>query len=250
MAPPVAGCNDPTTHPRRRQHRSERGYLRAVPIEPPASPWSFAAEEAGDRDLLGAGADTAPGTVLAAYRRGVFPMPVDDGAMLWWSPASRAILPLSNVRVSRSLARSLRRFEIRINTAFDEVLTACADPSREGGWIDSRMMQAYTALHRLGWVHSVEAWRDGELAGGLYGVSIGGLFAGESMFHRRTDASKVALVALVDRLRDPFVRRLLDVQWLTPHLESLGAVAIPREDYLRRLREALDQPPPDWPSGP
>jgi leucyl/phenylalanyl-tRNA---protein transferase len=211
------------------------------------SPWSFAAEDAGDRDLVGAGADLQPGTVLAAYRSGVFPMPVDDGAMLWWSPASRAILPLSNVRVSRSLARSVQRFEIRVDTAFEEVLAACADPAREGGWIDGRMIRAYDALYRLGWVHSVEAWRGGELAGGLYGVSIGGLFAGESMFHRRTDASKAALVALVELLRDPVVKRLLDVQWLTSHLASLGAVAIPRRDYLKRLREALDQQPPDWP---
>lgn len=218
-----------------------------MPIEPPASPWSFAPEDAGDRDLVGAGADTKPGTVLAAYRHGVFPMPVDDGQMMWWSPASRAILPANNLKVSRSLARSVRRFEIRVDTAFDEVLTACADPSREGGWIDRRMMRAYAALHRLGWVHSVEAWRDGELAGGLYGVSIGGLFAGESMFHRRSDASKVALVALVELLRYPVVERLLDVQWLTPHLSSLGAVAIPRRAYLKRLRDALDQPPPNWP---
>jgi leucyl/phenylalanyl-tRNA--protein transferase len=218
-----------------------------VPIEPPASPWSFAPEDAGDRDLVGAGADTKPGTVLAAYRHGVFPMPVDDGQMMWWSPASRAILPANNLKVSRSLARSVRRFEIRVDTAFDEVLTACADPSREGGWIDRRMMRAYAALYRLGWVHSVEAWRDGELAGGLYGVSIGGLFAGESMFHRRSDASKVALVALVELLRHPVVERLLDVQWLTPHLSSLGAVAIPRRAYLKRLRDALDQPPPNWP---
>ena len=218
-----------------------------MPIEPPASPWSFAPEDAGDRDLVGAGADTKPGTVLAAYRHGVFPMPVDDGQMMWWSPASRAILPANNLKVSRSLARSVRRFEIRVDTAFDEVLTACADPSREGGWIDRRMMRAYAALHRLGWVHSVEAWRDGELAGGLYGVSIGGLFAGESMFHRRSDASKVALVALVELLRHPVVERLLDVQWLTPHLASLGAVAIPRRAYLDRLRVALDQQPPNWP---
>jgi leucyl/phenylalanyl-tRNA--protein transferase len=221
-----------------------------VPIEPPASPWSFAPEDARDRDLVGAGADTQPGTVLAAYRRGVFPMPVDDGPMLWWSPASRAILPASNLKISRSLARSVRRFEIRVDTAFDEVLAACADPAREGGWIDRRMMRAYTALHRLGWVHSVEAWRDGELAGGLYGVSIGGLFAGESMFHRRSDASKVVLVALVDMLRDPVAERLLDVQWLTPHLASLGAVEIPRRRYLNRLPDALDQPPPAWPDPP
>jgi leucyl/phenylalanyl-tRNA--protein transferase len=218
-----------------------------MPIEPPASPWSFAPDDAGERDLVGAGADLQPGTVLTAYRQGVFPMPVDDGQMLWWSPATRAILPATSLKISRSLARSVRRFEIRVDTAFDEVLRACADPSREGGWIDERMMRAYAALQRLGWVHSVEAWRDGELAGGLYGVNIGGLFAGESMLHRRRDASKVALVALVEMLRDPIVERLLDVQWLTPHLASLGAVAIPRREYLKRLRDALDQPPPNWP---
>jgi leucyl/phenylalanyl-tRNA--protein transferase len=218
-----------------------------MPIEPPASPWSFAPDDAGERDLVGAGADLQPGTVLTAYRQGVFPMPVDDGQMLWWSPATRAILPATHLKISRSLARSVRRFEIRVDTAFDEVLRACADPSREGGWIDGRIMRAYAALQRLGWVHSVEAWRDGELAGGLYGVNIGGLFAGESMFHRRRDASKVALVALVEMLRNPIVERLLDVQWLTPHLASLGAVAIPRREYLKRLQDALDQPPPNWP---
>jgi leucyl/phenylalanyl-tRNA--protein transferase len=218
-----------------------------MPIEPPASPWSFAPDDAGARDLVGAGADLQPGTVLTAYRQGVFPMPVDDGQMLWWSPATRAILPATRLKISRSLARSVRRFEIRVDTAFDEVLRACADPSREGGWIDGRIMRAYAALQRLGWVHSVEAWRDGELAGGLYGVNIGGLFAGESMFHRRRDASKVAQEALVEMLRDPIVERLLDVQWLTPHLASLGAVAIPRREYLKRLRAALDQPPPNWP---
>ena len=136
---------------------------------------------------------------------------------------------------------------MRIDTAFEDVIDACADPSRPGGWIDDEIRDAYTRLHTLGWAHSVEAWRDGRLAGGLYGVGIGGLFAGESMFHRSTDASKVALIGLVDHLRS-IGARLLDVQWLTPHLESLGAIEIPREEYLRRLALAVDAPS-RWSSG-
>jgi leucyl/phenylalanyl-tRNA--protein transferase len=134
-----------------------------------------------------------------------------------------------------------------VDTAFTEVLAACADPAREGAWIDGRMRTAYTRLHELGWAHSVESWRDGELVGGLYGVAIGGLFAGESMFHREVDASKVALVGLVERLRDDGVNgadRLLDVQWVTPHLASLGAIAVPVERYLELLARALERPLP------
>ena len=142
--------------------------------------------------------------------------------------------------MSRSLRRSVRRFEIRVDTALPEVIDACADPRRPAGWIDPSIRAAYVELHRMGWAHSVEAWRDGRLAGGLYGVSIGGLFAGESMFHRETDASKVALVALVDLLRDaPDEPRLLDVQWRTPHLASLGCVELSRRAYLDRLPEVL-----------
>jgi leucyl/phenylalanyl-tRNA--protein transferase len=171
-------------------------------------------------------------------------MPVRDrrrSVLAWWSPDPRAILPLDGLRVSRSLRRSRRDYDVRIDTAFDEVIDACADPSRPGGWIDDEIRDAYSRLHRLGWAHSVEAWRDGELAGGLYGVAIGGLFAGESMFHRATDASKVALIGLVDHLRS-IGAVLLDVQWLTPHLESLGAVEIPRDEYLRRLARAVKVP--------
>jgi leucyl/phenylalanyl-tRNA--protein transferase len=162
----------------------------------------------------------------------------------WWSPDPRGVLPLDGLRVSRSLRRSCARYEVRVDTAFDAVIDACADPRRPHGWIDERISTAYRTLHQLGWVHSVEAWTpEGELAGGLYGVAIGGLFAGESMFHHRTDASKVALVHLVEVLRDGGAT-LLDVQWRTDHLASLGVVAIPRDDYLARLTDALRRPLP------
>ena len=175
-------------------------------------------------------------------------MPVDKRNLGWWSPEPRAILPLGEgggVVVSRSLRRSCRRFEIRVDTAFEEVIDACGDPSRQGRWITPAIRSAYVALHELGWVHSIEAWslEDGSLAGGLYGVAIGGLFAGESMFHRVTDASKVALVGLVSLLSP--ADGLLDVQWRTDHLATLGVEEIPRTDYLARVAVAVTKPLPD-----
>ncbi|MGN6723673.1 MAG: leucyl/phenylalanyl-tRNA--protein transferase, partial [Marmoricola sp.] len=152
-------------------------------------------------DLVAVGADLEPGTILAAYRLGLFPMPVED-TVGWWSPCRRGVLELADLKVSRSLAQSVRRYEIRVDTAFDDVILGCADPRRDGGWIDDDIVAAYRRLHDLGWAHSVETWYDGELVGGLYGLAIGGLFAGESMFSHRRDASKVALVGLVDLLRD------------------------------------------------
>ena len=216
-----------------------------MPTEPPPSPWEFPPADQWPRDdLVAVGAQLHLGTVLAAYRQGLFPMDV-DGQLGWWSPMERGVLPLDGLRVSRSLRRSVGRFEIRVDTAFEEVIDACADPRREHGWITPAFRAAYVDLHRLGWAHSVEAWRDGVLAGGLYGVAIGGLFAGESMFHRQTDASKVALVGLVDLLRDEHApQRVLDVQWVTPHLASLGVVGISRAAYLSRARAALDRPLP------
>ena len=226
------------------------GTVLAVPVEPPPSPWAFPdPAEAGPDDLVAVGADLEPGTILAAYRCGVFPMPVEggrEGAVLaWWSPHPRAVLPLDGLRVTRSLRRSYARFEIRVDTAFEEVIDACADPRRPHGWIAPEVRDAYVRLHRLGWAHSVESWsrRDGTLAGGLYGVAVGGLFAGESMFHRATDASKVALVELV-RLLNEGGARLLDVQWQTPHLASLGSVEVSRHEYLSLLADALQQPLP------
>jgi leucyl/phenylalanyl-tRNA--protein transferase len=227
------------------------GRLLAVApaVEPPPSRWAFpcSAEEvagaAGDTEVVGVGADLEPGTMLAAYRRGLFPMPVRRGVVAWWSPDPRGVIPLEALRVSRSLRKSCARFEIRVDTAFDRVLDACADERREGAWINRDIKAAYRRLHRLGWVHSVEAWSPAGLAGGLYGVAIGGLFAGESMFHTVTDASKVALVALVSLLADAGAT-LLDVQWATDHLRSLGAVAVPRPRYHELLAEALARPQP------
>jgi leucyl/phenylalanyl-tRNA---protein transferase len=193
------------------------------------------------------GADLRPGTLLAAYRAGLFPMGLGRGGtrpLGWWSPDPRGVLPLDALHVSRSLRRSSTRFELTVDRAFDEVVAGCGDPRRSGRWITPEIVAAYGELHRLGWAHSVECWRDGVLAGGLYGVAINGLFAGESMFHRVTDASKVALVGLVELMRaDGDPRRLLDVQWRTDHLASLGVVEVPRKEYLARLRAALQCPP-------
>ena len=223
-----------------------------MPVEPPPSPWALPPVDGNEgEDLIAVGADLEPGTLLAAYRRGLFPMPLDvqhAGPMAWWSPDPRGIVPLDGVRVSRSLRSAMRRYEVRIDTAFEAVVTACADPERPGAWISPEVRAAYVRLHELGWAHSVEAWDDGGLAGGLYGVAVEGLFAGESMFHLRTDASKVALVGLVELLReDGDPRRLLDVQWATDHLRTLGAVDIPRPRYLELLALAREAPlPPRW----
>lgn len=167
-----------------------------------------------------------------------------DGEIRWYSPDPRGVLPLNDVHVPRRLARVARqgRFRIAIDTAFGDVIRACAaedrDPEDAGTWIDDQIIESYTALHDLGLAHSVEAWNGDRLVGGLYGVALRGTFFGESMFHRETDASKVALVALVERLR---VRgyTLLDTQWVTPHLEQFGAIEIPRDDYLRLLEDSL-----------
>jgi leucyl/phenylalanyl-tRNA--protein transferase len=196
------------------------------------------------------GADLEPGTLLAAYRVGLFPMPVARGRRIaWWSPDPRGVIPLDGLRISRSLRRACRRFEVRFDTSFRDVIRTCATIDRDGGWITADIVRAYTRLHDLGWAHSVETWSDdGRLVGGLYGVSIGGFFAGESMFHTESDASKVALVALVDRLR-AMGACLLDVQWTTDHLMSLGAIDLPRHRYLELLGAALDAvvtPAPSW----
>lgn len=219
------------------------------PTEPPPSSWRFPpAAAAGQDDFVGFGADLSPGTVLAAYRAGIFPMPIDRGGpMAWWSPAVRGVLPLDRLRVTRSLRQSARRFDVTVDEDFAAVICACAKLPRPGGWISDDVVDAYLRLHALGWAHSFET-RDGDgtLVGGLYGLAIGGLFAGESMFHLARDASKVALVALVALLRDAGEpdRRVLDVQWPTPHLESLGVIGIPRSEYLRRLADALPLPLP------
>lgn len=221
------------------QRQSEDG-----PTEPDASGWSFPpASTADENGLVGAGADLEAGTLLGAYRAGLFPMPLGD-TVGWWSPDPRGILPLSYLRVSRSLRRACKRFDIRIDTAFEQVLESCADPARPHGWISDDMHAAYLQLHELGWAHSVETWLDDELVGGLYGVAVGALFAGESMFHTESDASKVALVALVDAMKVTG-GALLDVQWSTPHLAGLGAVEVERPAYLELLAEAITRPLPE-----
>jgi len=180
----------------------------------------------------------APDLLLNAYAQGIFPMGMPEGDLAWFSPDPRGVLPLEGFHLPHGLERALkkRRFEIRCNTAFEAVMRACAE--REETWIDAEILASYCELHRLGFAHSVEAWREEQLVGGLYGVVLGGAFFGESMFHRETDASKVALHALVERLRARGFA-LLDLQWVTPHLATFGAVEIPRREYLRRLRAAL-----------
>jgi leucyl/phenylalanyl-tRNA--protein transferase len=208
-------------------------------------------EEYAGEDLVSLGADLAPGTVVWAYRQGLFPMHVvpAPGApqqLGWWSPDPRGILPLDGFVVSRSLRRSIRHYDVTVDTAFEEVVAGCAHRARPGAWITDEIRAAYVELHQMGWSHSVET-RDpeGRLVGGLYGVCIGGLFAGESMFHRAPDASKVALAHLVAGLAADGAPRLLDVQWLTPHLARLGAVEVPRAEYALRLATALGLPAPE-----
>jgi leucyl/phenylalanyl-tRNA--protein transferase len=213
-----------------------------VPAQPPPTPWRLEAPpDDHPDDLWAVGADLAPGTLVAAYRIGLFPMPV--GARIgWFSPARRGVVPLEPFTPSRSLRRARRRFEIRVDTAFADVVAGCARPGEAASWINPATEAAYRRLHELGWAHSVEAWDTDGLAGGLYGVAVGGLFAAESMFHARTDASKAAFVELVEILRaagDAHLR-LLDVQWRTPHLATLGAVEISRASYRVALARALE----------
>lgn len=220
------------------------------PVEPDPTPWALTdLVPSPGEDLVASGADLAPGTLLAAYRHGLFPMGLGrlgTGPVGWWSPDPRGILLPDALRVHRSLRKVLPRFEIRVDTAFAQVVRACADPHRRGGWITPQIQDAYAMLHQLGWAHCVEAWQDGRLVGGVYGVAIGGLFAGESMFHTVRDASKVALVALVQLLSyDGDPRRVIDVQWASEHLVGLGARAVPRTDYLSALATALEAPQPD-----
>lgn len=250
-----------------------------MPAEPPATSWVFPDSARSSQDLVTYGADLAPGTLLSAYRQGLFPMPLDPdgtagtggtastastagthgaagtagtagstgtaGRVGWFSPVRRAVLPLGGLRVTRSMRQSAKRFTVTVDMAFNDVVAGCASPTRDGGWIEPSVAAAYADLATLGWAHSVEVWRDGTLVGGLYGVAIGGLFCGESMFHRERDASKVALMALVDLLDDGEADRLLDVQWSTPHLESLGVVEVGRVAYLQLLARALPLPLPD-----
>jgi leucyl/phenylalanyl-tRNA--protein transferase len=200
----------------------------------------FIPELADDDGLVAVGGDLRPERLLDAYRHGVFPWFDETMPILWWSPDPRAIFELDGLHVSRRLHRTIRsgRFTLTIDRDFAGVIRGCADRPGQGNWITPDMIAAYERLHALGHAHSVDAWHEGALASGIYGVAINGFFAGESMFTRVRDASKVALVHLTNHLRERGFQ-LFDIQFLNPHTERLGAVEIPRAEYLRRLRLAL-----------
>lgn len=250
----------------KRHHSSDRTCTRRAPTSPrrmttptpdssgpptgptplPPSAWHFPpAEDADEHGVVGIGADLEPATIIGAYRHGLFPMPIsaedEQEVIAWWSPRRRGILEFDDLVVSKSLRRSCRRYDVTINADFDAVIGSCATLDREGGWISPSIRAAYRHLHELGWAHSVETWDDGVLVGGLYGLQINGLFAGESMFHTATDASKVALVALVSALEEVGAT-FIDVQWPTDHLATLGVSEITQGSYFTRLREALASP--------
>ena len=217
------------------------------PIEPPRTGVRFPDPKRVPRDIIAVGTDYRPGTILQAYRMGIFPWPQSDDFVGWFSPDPRTVLPLDSLHWSRSLRRTLRKhpYRITVDTAFRRTMQACGEEREEGTWITPGMLDAYEELHRLGWAHSLEVWEhDGEdeLVGGIYGIAIGAAFAAESMFHRRTDASKIALATLAERLRDGGYE-LFDAQVMNPHLASLGFVEIRRSEYLRRLERATAKRP-------
>ncbi|SNV23871.1 leucyl/phenylalanyl-tRNA--protein transferase [Dermatophilus congolensis] len=222
------------------------------PVFPPVVPGSRSGlpslRPSPEDDLVGVGGDLNPATLLHAYINGVFPMGLGEcGAepMGWWSPLQRGVLRPADLRVHRSLRKSARHYMVSVDRAFEAVMRRCADPNRQGRWITDHIVDAYVALHEMGWAHSVEVWSGGDLVGGLYGVSIGGLFAGESMFHASRDASKVALMELVDIVGDDGdERRLIDVQWATAHLASLGVSEISRDEYIVAAQQAVQLPVP------
>ncbi len=213
------------------------------PLPPPA--WRFPEPESADEDgVVGVGADLEPATLVHAYRNGIFPWPHPGMPLPWFSPDPRGVVELDGLHMSRSLRRTLRRsgWQTTVDQAFPAVVRACAEARAETGtWITPAMEAAYTRLHRLGWTHSVEVWEGAALVGGLYGVQVGGCFTGESMFHRRADASKVALADLVERFAAAG-GAFFDVQLTTPHLARLGAHDVPRRRYLDRLRQVRDEP--------
>jgi leucyl/phenylalanyl-tRNA--protein transferase len=203
-------------------------------------PFALDPEDADEDGLVGVGGDLQPRTLIEAYRRGIFPWYDDTLPILWWSPDPRAVLELDGLHIPRRLARTIRqgKFELTVDLAFRDVMTGCAERPGQGVWITADMIDAYTRLHKVGHAHSVEVWHNDVLAGGLYGVTAGGLFAGESMFTIVRDASKVALAFVVQRLQERGFQ-LFDVQFLNEHTKRMGAVEITRREYLRRLRRAL-----------
>jgi len=221
----------------RRPHGTARWDV--VPQDPGPCRWGLPDPLAADDDLVAIGADLEPATLLTSYAAGLFPMPMSRRRLGWFSPEERGIIPLDGLHVTRSLRQSVRRYTVTVDESFRDVMIACGDPSRPHGWINNEFVEAYTRLHRMGWAHSVETRTDdGTLVGGLFGVRINRFFAGESMFSTQRDASKVALVHLVDLMTQSGME-LLDVQWCTEHLATLGAVSVPRADYLKLLAHAV-----------
>jgi leucyl/phenylalanyl-tRNA--protein transferase len=203
--------------------------------------WTFPSPELwpDDDDIVAAGADLETDTLLYAYAHGMFPMFVNKRNLAWWSPVDRGVIPLDGLRITRSMQQSAKKFTCTVNQAFTEVMTLCGSMRTDGNWINQTFIDAYSDLHKEGHAHSVEVWNEaGDLVGGLYGVRINKFFAGESMFHIETNASKVALMHLV-QLMTLEGMELLDTQWRTDHLESLGCIALPREKYLQLLASAI-----------
>ncbi len=203
--------------------------------------WTFPSPELwpDDDDIVAAGADLETDTLLYAYAHGMFPMFVNKRNLAWWSPVDRGVIPLDGLRITRSMRKSAQKFTCTINEAFTDVMTLCGSMRTDGNWITREFINAYSDLHDEGHAHSVEVWNEAdELVGGLYGVRINKFFAGESMFHSQTDASKVALMHLVELMTLDGME-LLDTQWRTEHLETLGCIAVPREKYLQLLASAI-----------
>ena len=219
-----------------------------MPTPLDASVWDFPTPEQMPKDdLVTLGADLKPETLIDSYKHGIFPMHIqieNKREIGWWSPQQRGILPLNKINVSSSLKKSMKKYFVTFDQDFDAVIEGCGDDKRPKGWINKDIKTAYKKLFDLGYVHSVEVWnKKDELVGGLYGVEVNGLFAGESMFHKQTDASKTAMVYLVNQLREAGGERIFDVQWQTPHLKSMGVVKISRAKYISLLPEVMNTSP-------
>ena len=219
-----------------------------MPTPLDASVWDFPTPEQMPKDdLVTLGADLKPETLIDSYKHGIFPMHLqieNKREIGWWSPQQRGILPLNKINISSSLKKSMKKYFVTFDQDFDAVIEGCGDDKRPKGWINKDIKTAYKKLFELGYVHSVEVWnKKDELVGGLYGVEVNGLFAGESMFHKQTDASKTAMVYLVNQLKESGGERIFDVQWQTPHLKSMGVIKISRAKYISLLPEVMNTTP-------
>lgn len=219
-----------------------------MPTPLDASVWDFPTPEQMPKDdLVTLGADLRPETLIDSYKHGIFPMHLqieNKREIGWWSPQQRGILPLNKINISSSLKKSMKKYFVTFDQDFDAVIEGCGDDKRPKGWINKDIKTAYKKLFELGYVHSVEVWnKKDELVGGLYGVEVNGLFAGESMFHKQTDASKTAMVYLVNQLKEAGGERIFDVQWQTPHLKSMGVIKISRAKYISLLPEVMNTTP-------